>query len=253
MNGNGLLAPWSIYEASGKCRVWSVERKQQVVGGFWAIEVTQPSVCETVSLAAVAWAYGAGRGLGGCNAKARTTCARFCFQKIDLLSTFFSRGIASAADYYLGYFICVAVCTAPPSLCFSFFFSTLLFDVAQLVKCYRFFPSQPDRSQQIVYQVPCSLVPSVPLFRRPLWLGVRLLISQLIPCIRKLFCLWFFRGSKEISFPLVVPMSGGHADAIAKLSVTSYFRQSSFGDWFVRLRLTNGNGLVTTIFQVGNW
>jgi hypothetical protein len=46
-------------------------------------------------------------------------------------------------------------------------------------------------------------------------------------------------------------MSGGHADAIAKLSVTSYFRQSSFGDWFVRLRLTNGNGLVTTIFQVG--
>jgi hypothetical protein len=59
------------------------------------------------------------------------------------------------------------------------------------------FPSQPDRSHQIVYQVPCSLVPSVPLFRRPLWLGVRLLISQLIPCIRKLFCLWFFGVRKK--------------------------------------------------------
>lgn len=152
--------------ASGKCRVWSVERKQQVVGGFWAIEVTQPSVCETVSLAAVAWAYGAGRGLGGCNAKARTTCARFCFQKIDLLSTFFSRGIASAADYYLGYFICVAVCTAPPSLCFSFFLFYLVVRRCSTREMLSIFPqpagSKPTNSlSSALFTCSfCSIVPS---------------------------------------------------------------------------------------------
>ncbi len=91
-----------------------------------------------------------------------------------LLSTF-SRGIASAADYYFGFFICVAVCSAPVSLfffvfCFLFFFFVFffffstLFYVAQLVKCYRFFPagSKPTNSlSSALFTCSfCSIVPS---------------------------------------------------------------------------------------------
>ena len=142
-NGNRLLAPWSIHKAD-KCRVWSKTNKTTSCWrllsyrGHAVISVRQwEDASPPFSVCARS------------DAEART-CARFCLQKMLVID--FSRGIASVVDYYLRYFIYVAVRAR--------LLSTL--SVAQLTKCYGL--SAGLKPTNIFIK---CLVRSVPLFRRP--------------------------------------------------------------------------------------